>query len=154
MDGTYKYFNILVCGGRDYGVIPKKTDKTYQAKRAEYELVMRVLDTLSREHSKFYTPNDNWLPSDICIIEGGAKGADSAAADWAVVNWTKLKTFKADWNKYGKSAGYRRNIQMLTEGKPDLVVAFPGGKGTAMMVDIAKKAGVKVLLVEPESPSS
>jgi hypothetical protein len=37
---------------------------------------------------------------------------------------------------------------MLYEGKPDLVVAFPGGKGTAMMVDIATKAGVKVIKVE------
>jgi hypothetical protein len=48
------------------------------------------------------------------------------------------------WNKCGIGAGYFRNVQMLEEGKPDLVVAFLGGKGTAMMVKIARAAGVEV----------
>lgn len=121
---------ILVCGGRDY------EDK---------DRVFSVLDTLAREHSKYYNPKDNWLPSDILIIAGGAKGADDLAAAWAMVNWSGYKEYSAEWKKYGKSAGYRRNTQMLVEGNPDLVVAFPGGRGTAMMVDIAKKAGVEVL---------
>jgi hypothetical protein len=34
---------------------------------------------------------------------------------------------------------------MLKEGKPDLVIAFPGGRGTDMMVGLAKDAGVEVL---------
>lgn len=65
-----------------------------------------------------------------------------------MVNWVQFKEFKADWNKYGKSAGPMRNIQMLKEGKPDVVVAFQGGKGTAHMVKIAKEAGVKVIQIE------
>jgi predicted Rossmann-fold nucleotide-binding protein len=41
-----------------------------------------------------------------------------------------------------------RNRQMLTEGRPDLVVAFPGGKGTANMVALARKAGVEIVEVQ------
>src|SRR5258708_15682483 len=33
-----------------------------------------------------------------------------------------------------------RNRDMLCDGKPDLIIAFPGGKGTAGMVDLARKA--------------
>lgn len=78
------------------------------------------------------------------IISGGARGVDSAAIDWAVVNWCPFKEYKADWQQYGKAAGVIRNRQMLDEGKPDLVVAFPGGKGTAHMVSIAKERGIPV----------
>jgi hypothetical protein len=37
---------------------------------------------------------------------------------------------------------------MLMEGKPDLVVAFPGGRGTANMIEQARKAGVEVLEIK------
>ena len=66
---------------------------------------------------------------------------------WAKDNNMKLKVYPADWELHGKSAGPIRNQQMLIEGKPDLVLAFPGGKGTAHMVSIAKKKGVKVIEV-------
>ena len=55
--------------------------------------------------------------------------------------------FPADWNSYGKAAGPIRNKQMLDEGKPDVVIAFPGGTGTANMIMQATKAGVKVVKV-------
>jgi len=51
----------------------------------------------------------------------------------------------AEWDKFGRRAGPLRNEQMLREGKPDVVVAFPGGRGTAHMVRIAKEAGIDVL---------
>lgn len=57
--------------------------------------------------------------------------------------------YHADWNAHGRSAGPIRNAKMLAEGKPDLVVAFPGGKGTAHMVGIARKAGVPVVEMLP-----
>jgi hypothetical protein len=78
------------------------------------------------------------------IVSGGAKGADTLAGYWAVNNGVPVEEYKAEWDKYGKKAGYLRNQKMLDEGKPDLVVAFPGGPGTAMMVKIARKAGVPV----------
>ncbi len=120
-------FSVLVCGGRDYHNRVK---------------VYSVLDKLDSDpHSCIGT-----------IIEGGAKGADRLGRDWAE-QWAKernilVKTFVADWDTHGKAAGYIRNQQMLVEGKPDLVVAFPGGKGTANMVKLAKDAGVEVIEIE------
>jgi hypothetical protein len=88
------------------------------------------------------------------LIHGGATGADTLAgyaaetldvsfgATWGVVK------YRADWKKHGKAAGFKRNQQMLDEGKPDLVIAFPGGKGTADMVRRAEAAGVRVERVE------
>lgn len=124
---------ILVCGGRDYN---------------NYTKVSEVLNRLCIEHSKEFNPDDNWLPTDITIISGKARGADTLAADFAVVNFCVLEEYPADWKTYGKSAGHIRNKQMLEEGKPDLVVAFPGGRGTENMVSIAEKAGVPVIKIE------
>lgn len=55
-----------------------------------------------------------------------------------------VRVFKADWDKHGKAAGPIRNQQMLDEGKPDLVLAFAGGKGTDDMCRRARAAGVEV----------
>lgn len=82
------------------------------------------------------------------LIEGGASGADFMARKFA--EWMKIptQTFEADWKRHGKAAGPIRNQQMLDEGKPDLVVAFPGGRGTASMIGLAHMAGVKVLIAD------
>jgi hypothetical protein len=78
------------------------------------------------------------------IIQGEAKGADSMAKQYAR-DWGFIcESYPANWAKYGKKAGYLRNKQMLDEGKPDIVVAFPGGKGTKMMVELAKKYNIEV----------
>ena len=137
-----KPFHILVCGGRDFA---NPDVKPREEALKEYRFLCRKLNELASKHSAFYVPEDNWLPSDIVIISGHAVGADRAAEDWAVVNWAHWIEFPADWKKYGKSAGYIRNKQMLVEGRPDLVVAFPGGRGTANMVKLAKEAGVPVI---------
>ncbi len=111
---------VLVCGGRDY---------------ADLEAVK---ETLYELHDR--TPI-------AALVQGGAPGADALARLWAWANQVPLHTFAADWKAHGKAAGPIRNQQMLDEGKPDLVVAFPGGKGTADMVRRAKAAGVRVLEV-------
>lgn len=80
------------------------------------------------------------------LIEGGARGADFMAREFAKWAGIPSKTFPADWDTHGKAAGHIRNKQMLDEGKPDLVVAFEGGKGTANMVKQAQAAGVRVLM--------
>jgi predicted Rossmann-fold nucleotide-binding protein len=90
----------------------------------------------------------SWLGPDL-IIHGGAPGADSLAAEYARETKTPVKAFLADWQTHGRAAGPLRNQQMLDEGKPDLVVAFPGGIGTADMVRRAEAAGVKVQEVTP-----
>jgi predicted Rossmann-fold nucleotide-binding protein len=115
---TYK---VLVCGGRDY---------------QNETRVFKVLDRILTR----YGP--------LLIIEGGARGADSLARKWAQARNQNVRTFPADWDKYKKGAGFRRNTQMLKEGQPDLVVAFPGGTGTAMMVTIAKEATPPIRVIE------
>lgn len=78
------------------------------------------------------------------IIHGGAPGADRLAQEFADMGGIHSRSFAADWKAHGKAAGPLRNQQMLDEGKPDLVMAFPGGTGTADMVRRAKAAGVPV----------
>lgn len=110
---------LLVCGGRDFS----NTEWAYS-----------ILDELHRKNN-----------IDV-IIEGDARGADRIAGYWAQRNRIDNLKFPADWNKYGKSAGSIRNTKMLKEGKPDLVLAFPGGRGTANMIGQAQRAGVPVLI--------
>ncbi|MBU6283831.1 DUF2493 domain-containing protein, partial [bacterium] len=81
------------------------------------------------------------------LIEGAAKGADRLAREWAEARKIPFQTFKPEFGRYGRAAGPIRNKRMLAEGKPDLVVAFPGGSGTANMVGLARAAGVPVRLV-------
>ncbi len=88
---------------------------------------------------------------DVTIIQGGATGADFLAKVWAKWIGLSVEEFPADWKQYGKAAGSIRNQQMLDEGKPDVVIAFPGGVGTADMVRRAKKAGLEVVEVRNDS---
>lgn len=112
---------VLVCGGRNFD---------------DADLVRRTLDAIHSE-----TPIS-------VIIEGGASGADRLAFRWASEgNRCGTETYAADWPGLGRSAGPRRNAKMLSDGKPDLVVAFPGGNGTLDMVTKARRAGVRVIEV-------
>jgi hypothetical protein len=79
------------------------------------------------------------------VIDGGAKGADNLGRQWGLSRGKNSQTYNANWSKYGRSAGPKRNTQMLVEGKPDLVVAFSGGFGTANMIKQAKASGVEVI---------
>ena len=108
---------VIICGGRDF---------------RDYEYVFSVLDGL-HVSNKFTH-----------VIHGGANGVDLFAGDWAMKNGVQEVRCNANWEKYGRSAGFQRNLAMALL-KPDLVVAFPGGKGTAMMVQIAKDAKIAVI---------
>lgn len=116
---------VLVCGGRDY------TDR----------------ETLETELNFTTNPQHGgkWSFDLIC---GMARGADRLAYEWAQKHGITVLEFPAEWDKYGKRAGYLRNKQMLDEGKPDLVIAFPGGVGTANMIKLAEEAGVEVRKIE------
>lgn len=78
------------------------------------------------------------------VLEGGAEGADRIARHWAVEHGVTVVTYAADWQAHGRSAGPRRNQLMLDHGKPDMVLAFPGGAGTADMCRRARRAGIPV----------
>jgi hypothetical protein len=111
---------VLVCGGRDFD---------------DLALLARALDMI---HSR----------SPIALlIHGGATGADTAAHHWAGFQEIPVKVFHAEWGQFGSGAGPIRNNKMLAEGKPDLVVAFPGGKGTANMIKQSRAAGVETVLI-------
>jgi len=111
---------VLVCGGRSF------TDQAL------------LEDTLDRLHL---------ARGFAVLIEGDAVGADRLAGAWAETRGIAHLVFKADWDGLGSKAGPIRNQQMLTEGKPDLVVAFPGRRGTAHMIGLARDAGVEVIEV-------
>lgn len=81
------------------------------------------------------------------IIQGGAHGADMLARQWGDVHRIRVLTFHADWTAFGRRAGPARNARMIAESRPDLVMAFPGGPGTADCVRQAKAAGIEVLQV-------
>jgi hypothetical protein len=90
------------------------------------------------------SPDGNTLPYGTIIHGGCPTGADKFADEYCVVNWLDMQVFRADWTAHGKAAGPIRNQRMIDEGKPDLVVAFPGGRGTADCVRRARAAGIPV----------
>ena len=77
------------------------------------------------------------------LVHGAAPGADTLAGEWGDAADVVVEPHPADWDKYGKKAGMIRNKEMLDTGV-DGVVAFPGGVGTAGMVNIARRAHVPV----------
>lgn len=111
---------VLVCGGRNY---------------ADWERLCAVLGKL---HAEAIIET---------VIQGGAKGADKLAGQWAEAASVPCEQYDADWESFGSFAGPKRNRAMLEEGRPDVVIAFPGGTGTRNMIRQARKAGVKVVEV-------
>ncbi len=122
---------VLVCGGRDY---------------PDREHVHRVL---TKWHGKMRIS---------ILITGmaGQKdkdervlcGADLLAWEWAKaagVETLEYPVKPGEWNRLGKAAGPLRNERMLREGEPDIVLAFPGNKGTSDMTRRARAASVPVI---------
>src|SRR5262249_4705180 len=117
---------VLVCGGRRYD------DNTTLSSR---------LNALHAERSI------------TLVIHGGAAGADRLAQHWAVDNGVEFVAFAPDWSRHALAAGPMRNAKMLRDGRPDLVLAFPGGRGTIDMVRQAEAAGGSVERIGWKEPS-
>lgn len=87
-------------------------------------------------------------PSDSVVIHGGCRGADVIAGFVAKELGMTVIVFKAEWNKYGLSAGPIRNKKMLDEGNPNIVIAFhsdiANSKGTKNMISQSRAKGVDV----------
>lgn len=75
------------------------------------------------------------------ILHGAARGADTLAGEWAERMAIEVVAVPADWKTHSRSAGPIRNQTML-DMRPDFVVAFPGGRGTADMVRRSREAGI------------
>ncbi|MDA7663803.1 DUF2493 domain-containing protein [bacterium] len=78
------------------------------------------------------------------VVHGGAPGADTMAAVWASRHAIECRVEFADWAKLGRAAGPIRNKKMIDVHKPDLTVAFPGGRGTSDMIRRAEAAQIDV----------
>lgn len=78
------------------------------------------------------------------IVSGGAKGADALGECYAKEHGYRLKIFPANWEQYGKAAGYRRNAEMAAYA--DALIAFWDGKsrGTMHMINLAKQHHLKI----------
>lgn len=111
---------LLVCGGRDFN---------------DARLLQDMLDHINGKRDV------------VVLISGGARGADHLGELWAHSRGIHTETYEAEWGEHGRAAGPIRNQRMIDDGKPDLVIAFPGGRGTADMVRRARAAGVEVVEV-------
>lgn len=112
---------VIVCGGRDY------------SNRAA------LFATLSSIHATRPIRH---------LFHGNARGADTLAGEWGnAQSGLSVHPVPADWKKHGKAAGPIRNQNMLGQ-KPDLVVAFAGGRGTADMIKRSRAAGVEVVEID------
>lgn len=107
----------LVCGGR------------------KFENSSFIFKTLDKFHA--HTPIK-------LLIQGGAPGTDSWAMGWAISKGIPCVTMHANWAFYNKGAGSLRNQWMIEFLNPDIVIAFPGGSGTANMIEQAYKAGIEI----------
>lgn len=123
---------VLVTGGREYGSEPGEFD--------------RLFDALSEINQQ--TPIK-------VLVHGYARGADSVAREWGewrrdgvIPQDIRVMGFRAEWERLGKAAGHKRNARMVEWVKsrpgPSLVLACPGGRGTADCVSKAKAAGLTV----------
>lgn len=135
------------------------TSEDRDAARRDRNMLTAILDGVYQNATLGYLVTDL---EGFVLLEGGAPGADDIASWWADNSpmhsygekpddppFEHLK-FKADWETHGRFAGAVRNEQMLDEGKPDLVLAFPDkdSVGTWDMVRQAKKAGIETWVIK------
>jgi len=95
---------------------------------------------------------DRWVldndmgPDNTDFISGEAKGADSLGKKWALSRGYRVMLFPAQWDIHGKSAGYKRNVEMAEHGTHLVAWWNEDSKGTGHMILIANAAGLKVHL--------
>src|SRR5882757_5353350 len=77
------------------------------------------------------------------VISGTANGVDRLGERWAEEMKLPLERYPADWDKWGKSAGYRRNAEMA-EIADALIAVTNGSRGTGHMIDLATAKGLKI----------
>jgi hypothetical protein len=111
---------VIIAGGRDF---------------SDYDLLCKRCDKL--------LSGRNILE----IVSGGARGADSLGERYAKEKQIPIKKFPAEWDKWGKSAGYRRNAEMARYA--DILIAFHDGesRGTNHMINLARDKNLEVHVI-------
>lgn len=110
----------------------------------DYDDEDMVFETLTAFH----------VTSNVALVRhGGARGADFLAGKWARLHCVPEEKHMADWSRFGKRAGILRNEAMLKAQPPaSFLLTFPGGRGTAHMVDICRKAGLPIVTIHSAMP--
>ena len=85
---------------------------------------------------------------DLMVISGTCRGADKLGEQWAFSHEIPVELFPANWNKFGKSAGYIRNEAMAKYSTHCIVFIKNHSKGSQHMIDLAKKYGLILKVVE------
>ena len=117
-------YRIIIAGGRSF---------------SDYKLLKDKLDYYLRDKVR--------QGYEIIIISGTANGADKLGERYAMERGYKIERYPADWNKYKKAAGYRRNVQM-SEVANACVVFWDGiSLGSKHMIDIATNKGLPLRVV-------
>lgn len=113
-------FRVIIAGTREFD---------------NYSLLRKKIDNILSEKKK-----NPYIK--IEVVSGTAKGADRLGEKWARENDIYVKQFPANWNKYGSSAGYRRNVDMVEYS--DALIAFWNGrsKGTKHTIELATKKNI------------
>lgn len=105
---------------------------------ADYSLLKQKLD--------FYL--QAYLPSgDLEIVSGRARGADALGEQYARERHLPLKQFPADWDRFGRAAGYRRNEMMVRYATHCICFWDGTSKGTAHAISLAKRRGLVLRVV-------
>ena len=117
---TYK---VIIAGGRDF---------------VDYNLLREKVNNILI---------DKRLTHKIVIVSGCARGADTLGIRYASENIFDVDKYPADWDKYGKKAGYMRNVEMAENA--DALIAFWDGKskGTKHMIDIATERNLPIRVI-------
>ena len=116
-------FKVIIAGGRDfvdYNLLREKVNNILIEKRTTHKIV---------------------------IVSGCARGADTLGMRYASENIFDVDEYPADWDKYGKKAGYMRNVEMAENA--DALIAFWDGKskGTKHMIDIATERNLPIRVI-------
>lgn len=123
-------FRVIIAGSRAF------TDYNLLKNKCDFYLQRKLLD-----------PN-----TEVIVISGGASGADTLGEKYAKERNLRVERYNADWKKYGKSAGYRRNKQMAEVG--NALIAFRSGyaenKGTDNMINVARSEKLLVRVVDED----
>jgi len=109
---------------------------------------MRVIIAGSRSITDYHIVEEAVKESGIevsVVISGVARGVDSLGEEYALRHGVLLERYPADWDRYGRSAGYIRNTEMAS--KADALIAImikEGSKGTEHMIQEANRCGLMV----------
>jgi hypothetical protein len=118
-------YKIIVAGGRKFN---------------NYDLLKDKLD--------YYLKDKINQGYDIVIVSGTATGADSLGEKYAIEKGYKIERYPAEWDNYGLSAGYKRNVEMAKVANACVVFWNGTSKGSKHMIDIATNRNIPLRIVK------